>query len=218
MTVKIRPIEELEQRMAAERGWQGQWRWYHGLAFYLVVQGLTFGLGGLVNLARGNKGRDARATFFGDVAYFKRLKQARITPPSWAFGPAWTINNLSVIWGTLRVLNKPEGTPGRNTYLALQAATWVDFVIFNAAYFSLRSPINALILTFIFLCLTIASGLVAIFRLKDTRVTLSLVTLAIWLIVALSAAVAQALWNRDDLYNAGPFAEPDPALVKETVQ
>ena len=123
-----------------------------------------------------------------------------------------------MIWGTLRVLNKPAGTPGRNAYLALQAATWLDFVLFNAAYFSLRSPINALILTFVFFCLTIASGFVAIFRLKDTRVALSLGTLFIWLIVALSAAAAQALWNHDDLYDVGPFAEPVPALVRETVQ
>ncbi len=216
MTIRIKPIEELEQRMAATE--QRRWRWYHGLAFYIVVQCLTFGLSGLVSLANGNKSQSARETFFGDVGYFKQLKQAKVTPPSWAFGPAWTINNLSVIWGTLRVLNKPEGTPGRNAYLALQAATWLDFVLFNAAYFSLRSPLNALILTFVFFCLTIASGLVAIFRLKDTRVALSLVTLFIWLIVALSAAVAQALWNYDDLYDVGPFAEPVPALVRETVQ
>ena len=216
MTVTIKPIGELERRMAVE-GEQGSWRWYHGLAFYLIVQGLTFGLSGLVSLARGNRGKDARETFFGDVSYFKRLKQARIAPPSWAFGPAWTLNNLSVIWGTLRVLNKPEGTPGRNTYLALQAATWIDFVLFNAAYFSMRSPINAFVLTLIFFCLTVASGFVAIFRLKDTRVALSLGTLFAWLIVALSAATAQALWNRDDLYNVGPFTEPDPALVKKIV-
>jgi tryptophan-rich sensory protein len=217
MIVRIKPIEELEQRMATS-GERRQWRWYHGLAFYLIVQGLTFGLSSLVNLTRGNKGQNASEPFFGDVSYFRRLKQAKITPPLWAFGPTWTINNLSVIWGTLRVLNKPEGTPGRNVYLALQAATWVDFVLFNAAYFSLRSPINALILTFLFFCLTVASGFIAIFRLKDTRVALSLVTLFIWLIVALSAATAQALWNRDDLYNVGPFAEPNPLLLKETVQ
>ncbi|GAC1474961.1 MAG: hypothetical protein PVS3B1_24950 [Ktedonobacteraceae bacterium] len=217
MTVTIKSLKELEQRMAATANARVRWHWYHGLAFYLIVQGLTFGLSGLVSLASGNTGKDARETFFGDVTYFKQLKQARITPPSWAFGPAWTINNLSVIWGTLRVLNMPVGTPGRVSYLALQAATWVDFVIFNAAYFSLRSPINALILTFIFFCLTVASGFVAIFRLKDTRVALSLGTLFIWLVVALSAAAAQALWNHDDLYSAGPFAEPDPALVRPTV-
>src|SRR6266699_3727157 len=106
-------------------------------------------------------------------------------------------------------------TPGRRSYLALQAASWVDFVLFNAAYFSLRSPLNALLLTLAMFLLTIASSLVAIFQLKDTRVALSLATLFLWLIVALTAATFQALWNYDDLYQAGPFVKPSAGLVKK---
>jgi hypothetical protein len=102
------------------------------------------------------------------------------------------INNISVLWGTWQVLNKPKETPGRRSYLALQAASWVDFVLFNAAYFSLRSPLNALVLTLAMFILTLVSGVVAIFQLKDTRVALSLATLFLWLIVALTAATFQA--------------------------
>jgi tryptophan-rich sensory protein len=195
---------------------QPRWRWYHAVLFYVIVQILTFGLSGLVSLARGNKGKSLQEDIFGDTSYFNELKQSIITPPSWAFGPAWFINNVSVIWGTWQVLNKPKDTPGRNTFLALQAASWIDFVMFNAAYFSLRSPINALVLTFIMFVLTIASGFVAIFRLKDTKVALSLVTLFIWLLIALTAAAFQAAWNRDDLYKVGPFVEPSPALLKQS--
>ncbi len=207
-------IKKLEGHASAATGHPPRWRWYHGAIFYVTVQALTFGLAGLVNIARGKKGKDARETFFSDVPYFESLQQSKITPPSWMFGPAWTINNISVIWGTLRVLNMPEHTPGRNTYLALQAATWLDYVLFSAAYFSLRSPINALVLTALFLVLTVASGVVAIFKLKDSRVALSLATLSVWLIIATTAATAQVLWNRDQFYNAGPFVEPDPRLVK----
>jgi hypothetical protein len=96
--------------------------------------------------------------------------------------------------------------------LALPAASWLDF---NAAYFSLRSPINALILTFTMFCLTIASGLVVILRLKDTKVALSLGTLFVWLLIALTAAFFQAAWNRDDFYKVGPFLEAQQALVRE---
>jgi tryptophan-rich sensory protein len=192
------------------------WRWYHGLAFYVIAQALTFGLSGLVSVARGNKGQSRREMFVGDVPYFRSLKQSIVTPPSWAFAPAWTINNFSVIWGTLRVLNMPEEQQGRNVYLALQAASWLDFVFFNAAYFSLRSPINALILTFTMFCLTIASGCVAIFKLKDTKVALSLGTLFVWLLIALTAAFSQAAWNRDDLYKVGPFLDAPAGLVRET--
>ncbi|GAC1620648.1 MAG: hypothetical protein NVS4B11_13020 [Ktedonobacteraceae bacterium] len=194
-------------------GEPAQWRWYHGLAFYVIVQLLTFGLAGLTSIVSGNKGETVRDNVFGNVSYFRTLKQSIFTPPSWVFGPAWTINNFFAIWGALAVLNKPKGTPGRTAYLALQSATWLNFVIFNAAYFSLRSPINAFVLTLIFFGLTIASACVAIFRLKDTKIALSLSTLFVWLTVAATAATAQALWNRDDLYNVGPFTEPVPALV-----
>jgi tryptophan-rich sensory protein len=187
-------------------------RWYHAVVFYVAVQIMTFGLSGLVSLARSQSLREAT---FGDISYFQRLKQAKITPPSWAFGPAWFVNNVSVLWGTWRVLNKPQETPGRSAYLALQGASWVDFVLFNAAYFSLRSPLNALVLTLAMFFLTIVSGLVAIFQLKDTRVALSLATLFLWLIVALTAATFQALWNYDDLYKTGPFVEPSAGLVKK---
>ena len=192
-----------------------RWRWYHAVTFYVVVQVLTFGLSGLVSLARGNRGQSLREVTFGDVSYFERLKQVKITPPSWAFGPAWLVNNISVLWGTWQVLNKPQQTPGRTAYLALQGVSWVDFVLFNAAYFSLRSPLNALVLTIVMFLLTIVSGMVAIFRLKDTRVALSLATLFIWLIVALTAALFQALWNYDDFYQVGPFVEPKAGLVKK---
>ena len=194
-------------------GEPAKWRWYHGLAFYIVVQLLTFGFAALTSVVSGNQGNTLRDKVFGDVSYFSSLKQSIFTPPSWVFGPAWTINNFFAIWGALAVLNKPKGTPGRNEYLALQGATWLNFVIFNAAYFSLRSPINAFVLTIIFAGLTVSSACVAIFRLKDTKVALSLSTLFVWLTVAATAATAQVLWNRDDLYNTGPFTEPVPGLV-----
>ena len=149
------------------------------------------------------------------MSYFEHLKQAKITPPSWAFGPAWLVNNISVLWGIWRVLNKPQQTPGRTAYLTLQGVSWVDFVLFNAAYFSLRSPLNALMLTFVMFLLTIVSGLVALLRLKDTKVALSLATLFLWLIVALTAATFQALWNKDAFYQVGPFMEPRARLVKK---
>ncbi len=192
-----------------------RWRWYHAAIFYGVVQILTFGLSGLVSLARGNRGQSLREATFGDVSYFERLKQVKITPPSWAFGPAWLVNNIAVLWGTWQVLNKPQQTPGRTAYLTLQGVSWVDFVLFNAAYFSLRSPLNALALTLVMFLLTIVSGLVALLRLKDTKVALSLATLFLWLIVALTAATFQALWNKDDFYQVGPFMEPRARLVKK---
>jgi tryptophan-rich sensory protein len=200
--------ERIDRTVKSDIEPQPRFRWYQGVIFYVVVQALTFGLSGLVSAIRGNRGQSLREDIFGDVNYFRELKQSAITPPSWVFGPAWTLNNILTIWGNLQVLNKPQGTPGRDTFLALQAVSWLDYILFNAAYFSLRSPINAFVLTITMFLLTIASGAVAIFKLKDTKVALSLATLFIWLIIASTAATFQVLWNRDDLYHVGPFARP----------
>jgi len=210
MSIATRTKATIKQAMSNSP----RWRWYHGVLFYVIVQALTFGLSGLTSVLSGNKGKNLSETIFGDVSYFNRLKQSIFAPPSWVFGPAWTINNISVILGTWRVLNMAKDTPGRNTFLALQGASWLNYVLFNAAYFSLRSPINAFVLTLSMFLLTIASVLVALFRLKDTRVALSLATLFIWLIIALTAASFQAAWNHDDFYDVGPFVKANKRLVK----
>lgn len=191
-----------------------RWRWYHGIAFYAIIQVLTFGLGGLTSAIKRRMDGDSERPLLFDKPYFGALRQATFAPPSWAFAPAWTINNAQTIWGHLRVLNMPEDTPGRDAYLALQSATWINFVLFYAAYFSLRSPINALVLTFTYLVLTVARVLVALFGLKDSWVARSLATSVLWLLVATSAAAFQALWNRDDFYRVGPFAEPPAAMLR----
>lgn len=213
MSTATRDVKKTIQNVA-NTGKPHTWRWYHGAMFYVFAQVLTFGLAAITSVATGQKVKSVR-DLMGDVSYFRALKQSVVTPPSWVFGPAWTINNISVIWGTLQALNKPEGTPGRSSFLALQAASWLNYVVFNAAYFSLRSPINAFVLTLSMFVLTILSGIVAIFQLKDSKVALSLATLTVWLMIALTAASFQAAWNRDDLYAVGPFAESIPALEKE---
>ena len=37
-----------------------KWRWYHGLAFYIITQFLTFSLSALTSVISGNKGKDLR--------------------------------------------------------------------------------------------------------------------------------------------------------------
>ncbi len=217
MHVHGEPIKGVAKDIPTVRYKVERWHWYHGFAFYLIVQGLSIGLAGLVNVAYSHRTKKPHHSFIGDVSYFKSLKQAKATPPSWMFGPVWTLNNISVIYGNVRALNMSENTPGRNTYLTLQAVSWLHYVLFSAAYFSLRSPINAVVVTLSMFGLTIASLLVSLFKMKDTPVACSLATLCLWLALASTGATAQALWNHDELYNVGPFAQPHPALVKAKV-
>ncbi len=96
-----------------------RWRWYHGLALYVVAQVLTFGLQGLTGFARSKGKKSLSEALKFDRDFYKGQKQPKFAPPSWLFGPAWTINNLSVIYGNLRVLNMPKSTQGRDAYLKL---------------------------------------------------------------------------------------------------
>lgn len=201
-----------EEKSSTQVG-EGRWRWYHGVIFYLVVQGISSGLSGL--LSGISTGRTEQTYWLrGDPAYFYSLKQVRIAPPAWVFGPAWTVNNVCVIWGMLRVLNKPQTVEGRGSYLGLQVASWLNYVIFNAAYFGLRSPLNALVITLNMFVLTVLSIFVALFRLRDSWVALSLATLFLWLLLALSIATCQALWNADEFYRVGPFTRPPANWLK----
>jgi tryptophan-rich sensory protein len=194
-------------------GTNKRWRWYHGLAFYAAVQALTFGIGALVKRAAGNAD-DLTEAFRFDQDFYTEQKRPRFAPPPWLFGPAWTINNLSVIYGNLRVLNMPAATPGRSAYLKLQALSWLDYVTFTALCFSLRSNINGAAITTGMYLKTLASVLIAALKMKDARVALSLATLTAWLTIASALSVLIALWNRDEFYRAGPFAKPVKVLLK----
>lgn len=181
------------------------WRWYHGVLFYGIVQILTAGLAIMVTGIRTQKPASLDAAFGGDDDYYENLKLPRFAPPGNAFPIVWAINNALTVWGGLRALNMPSDQPGRNEYLRYQGGSWLLFILFNAAYFGLRSPINAAILTVLYFGLTLASGFVALFRLKDTKVALSLSTVTLWLLLAVPVALSVAARNRDDFYQAGPF-------------
>jgi len=187
-----------------------RWRWYHGVAFYLLVQAAGYILGNLVSAAR----RSPRQSPALWEQYFEELNQAAFAPPARAFVPVWAVNNVSAIWGLLRVLNQPPGAPGRDTFLRLQALSWLDLVVWNAAYFAVRSPVNGFVLTALLLALTLASIGVAVLRLRDTPAALSLATLCAWLLLATPLAWLQMRWNRDDLWHVGPWATPRLEWVK----
>lgn len=207
-------------RHALEQGTNGQrhsssnrWPWYYGVLIYLAAQVASAGLNVLATYLRSGKTPSLKRAYGGNTHWSDTLKRPVFQPPNWLFPLAWPINNIGEIYGALRVLNKPSGSPGRREYLALQAATGVDYVLFSAGYFGLRSTINSLVLTAAYFALTVASLFVAIFRLRDWRVALSLLTTLVWLCVALPSAVAQALWNRDPFYSVGPFVKPSRQLL-----
>lgn len=160
----------------------GRYRWWHAAA-----------LGIAVNLVSGVLGRPR-----GDKAYYEGLKQAPFAPPAGVFGPAWTVNNLSVLWGNLRLLNLPANVPHRRALLGLQAATWLIYATFSLVYFCQRSVILAFVWTAADWALTLAS--VALAARIDRKIALSLATTLAWLTLATPTAAYQAARNPDELF------------------
>lgn len=178
--------------------------WWYGLVFYAGLQ--------IVQLAL----RAGKRTEDRDLYKTERLPV--FAPPGVAFPIAWGINSICLIAGGLHVLNLPAKTEGRLEFLRSQAAAWTLFVLFGPAYFGLRSPINAAIITFLYSAATATSLKSAWCRMHDERATLLLGTTVIWLVLANPVGATQALWNRDPFWGIGPLAEPPHGWAKESAQ
>ncbi|HEU5014409.1 MAG TPA: TspO/MBR family protein [Roseiflexaceae bacterium] len=171
-----------------------RYRWWHAVGFGLGANALS-----ALSLKR--QGQEEQ--------FYEQQRQAPFAPPAWAFGPAWTINNMSVLWGNLRLLNLPEDTPHRQTLLWLQAASWAMYSTFSYVYFRKRSPILAFVWTAGMYALTIPSALLA-WKI-DRKIAWSFLTLLLWLSIATPTALYQMLYNPDPLFDSAPLIEPDEA-------
>lgn len=193
-----------------------KFRWWHGVAFYVGVQLTQLAIRSAVRRARQNtvEGHAQPASGERDRESYRAQRLPIFAPPAVAFPIAWSINCISLIAGGLHVLNLPEETAGRAEFLRLQGAAWGLFTLFNTAYFELRSPINAALITFGYSAATVASLAVAQAKLKDRRATLSLATTVAWLALANPVAMAQATWNYDAFWHVGPFLTPPNGWVK----
>lgn len=194
---------------AFEKKQKPAYKWYHGALFLLGITLLERSAEALAKKANPKVSRQAN-----DKEYYKNLRQPAFAPAAKAFPIAWAICDIALIWGNIRVLNKPVATPGRKEYLALQAASWGVYSLFTALHFGLRSPLNALGLTTVHAALNAASEVVAVRQLKDQQLALAHVPVLSWLSLALPTAATTALWNKDSFYDKGPFLLPDQKWLK----
>lgn len=107
-----------------------QWRWYHGMVFYVGVQAVLFDLGKAVQSVSTHGEPQLGESFIGNKdndAFYNSLRQPTFAPPDWVFPPVWIINNALCVWGLLRMLNMPPRKPGRTTFLVSQSLVWWCF-------------------------------------------------------------------------------------------
>ena len=156
-------------------------RWWHAAAVAALANAPT---------ALGFTGRDSEPVY-------QDLDQPPGAPPAWAFGPAWTVNNVATVYSNLRVANAPEETPGRRAYLALEGVGWALYAGFTPAFFGLRSPVLGAADTVAFFGTTAASAALA--ARIDKRAAIALLPRLAWTGFAAYLAVGIARRNRDPL-------------------
>lgn len=191
---------------------KNRYPWWHGLVFYAGVQ---VGMWALRRAAR-HWTREDEPSGQHDRSLYRSMRLPAFAPPGWAFPVAWSINSACLIAGGLFVLNLSRRTRGRTRFLSSQGAAWAFFILFDTAYFGLRSPINAALVTFAYTGATAGSAVVAVRGLRRPQILWALASTLAWLALANPLAITQALWNRDPFWNVGPFLAP-PAAEEPTV-
>ena len=186
-----------------------RWRWYHALLLHAGTKLLSYGLSKVTERLTGND-----STRQAQDEFYENLELPVFAPPGPAFPAVWAINNAARTAGMVRVLNLPEETEGRKTYLVLQGVSLVNYASFNPVYFGLRSPTNGAVLSVLDTGVNLASLYVALSKLEDTQTALSLSTIVPWLGLASAVSVTVAAWNEDAFYGTQARAKPLPDWVK----
>jgi tryptophan-rich sensory protein len=136
--------------------------------------------------------------------YEKRNEQAPWAPPPWLFGPAWTVNNIFLLWGLLKILNNKD-LPNRPLLLSMQGGIWVIFLSFGYVYFRKGSPILAEVWTQADAILASASFRTALR--SDKKLAVAYAPLLAWTWFASSLSAYQALKNPDPVFHTNALVE-----------
>ncbi len=164
-----------------------RYRWWHAAAWGLAANLLS---------ATGPRPMD-------QSRYYESLKRPFFAPPAWAFAPAWTLNNITSLWGDLRLLNLPRGTRYKRTLLGLQGAGWLLYATYSRAAFGTRSNILSFVWSSSYWLLTVASVLLS--RKVDKKATLAFAPLLAWLTLATALSGYIMINNPDPYFGTPPL-------------
>ncbi|MBS1585036.1 MAG: tryptophan-rich sensory protein [Bacteroidetes bacterium] len=162
----------------------GKYKWWHGV---LALAAVT-----IVGVLQSGRKTDTRKM------YKRKNEQASWAPPAWLFGPAWTVNNIMLLWGLIRILND-KSLSNRTLLLGLQGGIWGIYLSFGYVYFRKGSTILAEVWTQTDAILATAS-LVTAMR-SNREIALAYLPLFVWTWYASSVSAYQVLKNPDPYFH-----------------
>lgn len=161
---------------------QKRYKWWHAAALAVGANAV----GALSAIPQ-----DSKAIYEGWV-------RPTFAPPPWAFGPAWTLNNITSAYAGLRIINLPEDTPHRSTILALEGFNWAMYPLNSPLFFGLKSPVLGA--THTALCFGTTAVSAALTARTDKKAAAALLPRLAWLGLATALGVSIAIDNPDPLF------------------
>jgi translocator protein len=141
----------------------------------------------------------APAGYNGEEAFYNNFVLPKLSPPDWAFAPAWLFNNITSLIALYIIANLPKESKEKTLFLWLEGISWVLFAIFSIGYFGLKSPILGAIDTVLGLIATAISFYYA-YQLNKKAAWYILPRL-LWLILATYVSVYVAVVNKDVFFS-----------------
>lgn len=134
--------------------------------------------------------------------WYYGLRQPRLKPPDWLFGPAWTIILGLAAWSAVLAWNAADGDRERTAVVILFATNAVFHALWSPLFFRLRRPDWALV-EVVFLWASLVALVVGLWPISQTASLLILpylawVSFAAWLnnaIVRLNAPFGMSEGN-----------------------
>jgi len=114
--------------------------------------------------------------------WYDALAKPPLTPPNWAFGPAWTTLYILMAYALYRILRLEPGVPGRRAAIFVFFLQLVLNAAWSFAFFAARSPSLGLIVILPMEALLIAT--IVLFWRIDRVAGLLLAPTALWVAFA----------------------------------
>lgn len=162
----------------------GKYKWWHGV---LALAAVT-----IVGVLQSGRKTDTRKM------YKRKNEQAPWAPPAWLFGPAWTVNNIMLLWALIKILNDKSLT-NRSALLGLQGGIWAIYFSFGYVYFRKGSTILAEVWTQTDALLATAS--LATAMRSNKKIALAHLPLFAWTWYASSVSAYQVVKNPDPYFD-----------------